>query len=96
MWTVLPLGLAHQEGSLPNGTLGISGALHTRAWIPLQAVRRVCTFERHDLYEVPDGLLTQRDHVRNPLPRCRRRACYRSIQLCEPVDPADHRAATNV
>ena len=53
MWTILPLGHAVHEGLLPNGTLGISGALYSRAWHAVSLVRPLCTFERDDVYEVP-------------------------------------------
>ena len=84
MWTILPLGLALHEGSLPNDTLAISGALYTRAWQPLLRARRICTFERYDTYEVPDGAQTIREYVTNPLPRCAPEACYEVLRLCRP------------
>ena len=84
MWTILPVGYALHEGSLPNGTLGISGALYTRAWHPVLRARNVCTFERDDWYQVPDGANTIRERVHNPLPRCATAACYETVHLCEP------------
>ena len=85
MWTILPIGYALYEDSLPNGTLGISGALYTRAWHPVLRARSVCTFERDEWYEVPDGANTIRERVHNPLPRCSRVACYETVHLCEPM-----------
>ena len=84
MWTILPIGVALDEGSLPNGTLGISGALHTRAWHPVLRARRVCTFERDEWYEVPDGANTVRERVNRPLPRCAASACFETLNLCAP------------
>ena len=51
MWTLLPLGWLLATGALPNGTLMISGALFTRSWEPLTAIRNVCTTERYDRVE---------------------------------------------
>ena len=86
MWTMLPLGLALRDGSLPNCTLGISGALYSRAWHALSHARSICTFERYDTYEVPDGANTVRESVHNPLPRCApTRQCFETLHLCRPT-----------
>ena len=77
MWTLIPLGHLLAHGTLPNTTLGISGALYTGMWAPLQATgRHVCTFERGDRY---DDVA-----VRQPLPRCARRSCHSTLSLCMP------------
>ena len=39
---VLPLGWLLAEGSLPNSTIMISGALFTRSWEGLAAARDLC------------------------------------------------------
>ena len=74
MWTLLPLGWLLATGALPNGTLMISGALFTRSWEPLTAIRNVCTTERYDRVE------DQR--VVRPLPRCAPR-CYERVEVCD-------------
>ena len=75
MWTLIPLGHLLAEGLLPNTTLGISGALYTSMWAPLQRHgRSVCTFERGDRYEDVS--------VQRPLPRCEAHACHRALSLC--------------
>ena len=85
MWTILPLGFALHEQMVPNGTVAISGALYSRAWLAFSRARQLCTFERFDVYQVPDGPHTIREMVRNPLPRCPEVACYETIRLCEPL-----------
>lgn len=40
MWTLIPLGNVLAAGNLPNTSIGISGALFTRAWEPIMHTGR--------------------------------------------------------